>query len=167
MAQTVRRLAGGAVPADVHPARADGGARCRCFPARWSGSHLRPRAGRSKKSGKCTDAIAEDLRIVGTVATPPDMTGIGPKLTAKVSGGAVRLWWTYSGQPRVALGLRNPRGPQRHQGFNLLTVATTTSYVDTQPFPATKTVWSYKAIFRANDVQVGQWSQTVSVAVGG
>ena len=53
------------------------------------------------------------------------------------------------------------------KGDGLLTVATTASYVDTTPFPATKTVWTYKAIFRANDVEVGQWSQTVSVAVGG
>ncbi|MGD0259330.1 MAG: hypothetical protein ABSD29_05825 [Verrucomicrobiota bacterium] len=49
----------------------------------------------------------------------------------------------------------------------LLTVDTTPNYVDTQPFPAAKTVWSYKAIYRADDAQVGQWSQPVSVAVGG
>lgn len=53
------------------------------------------------------------------------------------------------------------------KGFVLLTVDTTPNYVDTQPFPAAKTVWSYKAIYRADDAQVGQWSQPVSVAVGG
>jgi hypothetical protein len=46
-------------------------------------------------------------------------------------------------------------------------VDTTPNYVDTQPFPATKAVWSYKAIYRADDAQVGQWSQVVTVAVGG
>jgi hypothetical protein len=48
-----------------------------------------------------------------------------------------------------------------------LTVDTTPNYVDTQPFHATKAVWSYKAIYRADDAQVGQWSQPVTVAVGG
>ncbi len=41
------------------------------------------------------------------------------------------------------------------------------AYHDTQPFPATRTVWTYKAIYRAHDAQVGRWSQTVSVVVGG
>jgi hypothetical protein len=53
------------------------------------------------------------------------------------------------------------------KGSVLLTIDTVPDYVDTQPFPATKTVWSYKAIFRADDAQVGQWSKVVSGAVGG
>jgi hypothetical protein len=34
-------------------------------------------------------------------------------------------------------------------------------------FPAAKPIWTYKAIYRAGDSQVGRWSQPVSVAVGG
>jgi hypothetical protein len=52
-------------------------------------------------------------------------------------------------------------------GFGLLTVDTTPNYVDTQPFPTAKTVWSYRAIYRGDDARVGQWSSPVSVAVGG
>ena len=62
---------------------------------------------------------------------------------------------------------QRPVGRGDGKGFVLLTVDTTPNYVDTQPFPAAKTVWSYKAIYRADDAQVGQWSQPVSVAVGG
>jgi hypothetical protein len=53
------------------------------------------------------------------------------------------------------------------KGYDLLTVDTTPNYVDTQSFPTSKTVWSYKAIYRADDAEVGQWSKVVSVAVGG
>jgi hypothetical protein len=53
------------------------------------------------------------------------------------------------------------------KGFVLLCVDTTPNYIDTQAFPANKTVWSYKAIYRGDDAQVGRWSQTVSVSVGG
>jgi hypothetical protein len=43
-------------------------------------------------------------------------------------------------------------------------------YTDTQPWPATKTIWTYKAIYRADDDPArrdGHWSQAVSVAGGG
>jgi hypothetical protein len=37
-------------------------------------------------------------------------------------------------------------------------------YVDTAPFPAAPTQWTYKAIYRVDDAQIGQ---PVSLAVGG
>ena len=40
-------------------------------------------------------------------------------------------------------------------------------YVDTQPFPATPVKWTYQAIYRVDDSRVGQWSNPVSVTVGG
>ena len=53
------------------------------------------------------------------------------------------------------------------KGFVLLTIDTTPNYTDTQPFPAAKAIWTYKAIYRLDDAQVGRWSQPVSVNVGG
>ena len=35
------------------------------------------------------------------------------------------------------------------------------------PVPGTSAVWNYKAIYRLHDEQVGQWSDVVSVTVGG
>jgi len=35
------------------------------------------------------------------------------------------------------------------------------------PSPGTSVVWKYKAIYRYHDEQVGQWSDVVSVTVGG
>ena len=51
--------------------------------------------------------------------------------------------------------------------FVLLACDTTPGYVVTQPFPSTPTKWTYKAIYRAGDAQVGQWSKPESVTVGG
>ena len=45
-------------------------------------------------------------------------------------------------------------------GFNLL------SY-DTAPLPATAAKWKYRAINRVADARVGQWSDEVSITVGG
>jgi hypothetical protein len=42
---------------------------------------------------------------------------------------------------------------------------TTPGYTDTQPFPAAKTVWTYRGIYLLNDGRVGVWSQNVSIAV--
>ena len=52
-------------------------------------------------------------------------------------------------------------------GYALLTIDTTPNYTDTQTFPVTRTIWTYKAIYRADDAQVGIWSAPVSVVVGG
>ena len=51
------------------------------------------------------------------------------------------------------------------KGFVLLAMDTTPGYTDTQAFPAAHTVWTYRAIYRVDDVQVGVWSQPVSIAV--
>jgi hypothetical protein len=53
------------------------------------------------------------------------------------------------------------------KGFILLTYDTTPGYNDTQPFPATPMKWTYKAIYRVNDAQVGLWSNPVTITVGG
>ena len=50
-------------------------------------------------------------------------------------------------------------------GFVLLTIDTTPGYTDTQPFPAAPVTWTYRAIYRVDDAQVGQWSLSVSVTV--
>ena len=120
-----------------------------------------------KRSGKCTDSIGADLRIVGSAAAGPDLSAVGPVLKANVSGDRVRLKWGWQGM-RVWLSsceVHVDRGGGA--GFALLTIGTRPGSVDKHPFPATRTVWSYKAIYRANDAEVGRWSPTVSVAVGG
>jgi hypothetical protein len=120
-----------------------------------------------KRSGKCTETIALDLCIVGSATTGPDLTTLMPVLKAMVSGNAVHLKWGWQGK-RVWLStceVQVDRGDGK--AFGVLTMATRPGCVDKHPFPAERTLWSYKAVYRANDARVGQWSQTVSVAVGG
>jgi hypothetical protein len=42
-------------------------------------------------SGKCTGAIAADLRIVGTEAAPPDLSTVQPVIAATISGSEVAI----------------------------------------------------------------------------
>ena len=51
------------------------------------------------------------------------------------------------------------------KGFILLAYDTTPGYTDTQPFPAAPATWTYRAIYRVGDKQVGVWSNPVSVTV--
>jgi hypothetical protein len=51
--------------------------------------------------------------------------------------------------------------------FGPLAFDTTPGYTDTEPFPATPTKWTYRAIYRVGDQRVGQWSKSVSITVGG
>ena len=53
------------------------------------------------------------------------------------------------------------------KGFTLLTYDTTPGYNDTAPLPAAPVKWTYKAIYRVGDAQVGVWSNPVSITVGG
>ena len=52
------------------------------------------------------------------------------------------------------------------KGFRHLVTDPTPNYTDTESFPTAKTIWTNQAIYRADDAQVGRWSQTVSVTVG-
>jgi hypothetical protein len=53
------------------------------------------------------------------------------------------------------------------KGFIDLCYDTTPGYNDTQPFPATPAKWTYRAIYRVDDANVGLWSKPVSITVGG
>jgi len=53
------------------------------------------------------------------------------------------------------------------QGFGPLAFDTTPGYTDTEPFPASPTKWTHRAIYRVGDQRVGQWSKSVSITVGG
>ena len=118
-----------------------------------------------KDSEPCTDAIASDLGIVGSEQTAPDLTTLQPVIAATVSGNQVNIKWGWGGNVAFldSCEIQVDRGDGK--GFTLLTIDTTPNYTDTQPFPAALARWTYKAIYRAADAQVGLWSQPVSVNV--
>lgn len=120
-----------------------------------------------KTSGKCTDAMARELGIVGAEKTGPDPATLLPVITAKIVSGQVLVGWNWGGFRAWldACEIQVDRGDGK--GFVMLTIDTTPDYTDTQPFPTAPTKWSYKAIYRLGDAQYGLWSAPVSVTVGG
>ncbi len=118
-----------------------------------------------KNGHKLTDAIAAELGILGGTANGPDLTTVLPVISAKISGSGVDVKWSWQGNSAWldSCELQVDRGDGK--GFVLLTIDTTPNYTDTQPLPAAKAVWTYKAIYRVEDKQVGLWSAPVSVAV--
>jgi len=77
----------------------------------------------------------------------------------------VLLKWNFGGYAAWldAIELQTDRADGK--GYVSLAMDTTPGYTDTQPFPTTRTVWTYRAIFLLNDARVGVWSQPVSIAV--
>ena len=107
-----------------------------------------------KENNACTDSICSDLGIIGSEDGAPDYT----TLTPTISGNKVEIGWCWQGHGKFLdqCELQVDRGT----GWQVLTF-------DTTPFPATLTQWKYRAIYRVDDAQVGQWSAEVSIAIGG
>jgi hypothetical protein len=118
-----------------------------------------------KASANYNEAIGDALGIEGAQHAAPDLTTVQPDIDATVSGGKVGVDWGWQGNSAFLdmCEIQVDRGDGK--GFSVLAYDTTPGYVDTAPFPASPAKWTYKAIYRVNDAQVGQWSNPVSVAV--
>jgi hypothetical protein len=118
-----------------------------------------------KDSGKCTDTIASNLGLVGSAQTGPDLTAISPDIALSLVAGQVFLKWGWGGYSRYldSCEIQVDRGDGH--GFVLLTIDTTPGYTDTTPLPATLAKWTYRAIYRVGDDQVGVWSAPASINV--
>ncbi|MEO5913884.1 MAG: hypothetical protein ABIS50_06600 [Luteolibacter sp.] len=111
------------------------------------------------------EAMGKALGIEGTEKGGPDLSTLAPELTATLEGGQVKIAWGWQGHGSHLdlIEIQVDRGA----GYVLLTYDSTPGYIDTAPFPAAPAKWSYKAIYRVGDSQVGQWSAEVFVTVGG
>ncbi len=114
-----------------------------------------------------TPTIGQALGIEGTVMTGPDLAIIQALLTLSIVGNAVLIGWGWQGFSAFLDMLEIQVDRNDGKGWVFLTYDTTPNYTDTFPFPATPTKWKYRAIYRVGDAQVGQWSNEVSVTVGG
>ena len=118
-----------------------------------------------KSSGKCSPDNERILGIVGSEKTGPDLTTIQPVITAHILGNEVLIKWGWGGHRAYLQMCELQVDRNDGKGFVMLADDTTPNYTDTQPFPATATKWTYRAIYHANDQRVGVWSQSVSVMV--
>jgi hypothetical protein len=75
----------------------------------------------------------------------------------------IRWGWDGNGDYLDAIDILVDRG----SGYTHLVTDTTPNYIDGTPPPATAEKRTYKAIFKVGDARVGQWSDEVSITVGG
>ncbi len=118
-----------------------------------------------KDSAGYTEAIGQDLGIIGSEKGAPDFTTFGPVLKITRAPAGVTVGWDWQAKRDFLdmIELQVDRG----NGWELLAFDTTPGYNDTAPIPATPTKWKYRGIYRVGDQRVGQWSAEVSVNVGG
>ncbi len=128
-------------------------------------ARFRALVGQIKASKNYNEAIGQALKIEGAEQTPPDYASLQPVLRVRVSGNAVRIefgWQGYSAWLDLCeLQVDRADG----HGYVPLAFVSTNGCTDNQPFPATPTKWTYRAIFRVGNAQVGLWSLPVSVNV--
>ena len=114
-------------------------------------------------SGNLTEDIAKALGIFEATSIVVLEDGM-PFLSLKS---------VSAGKPTLHTTIGNYEGfeiwKDSGKGFLFLDVSNSANYTDTSAMPATgvEIVWIYKVIYRYNNVQIGKWSNTISVAVKG
>lgn len=120
-----------------------------------------------KENNACTDPICIDLGILGSPEAAVDLNVIRPEITATVIAAGVQIGWGWQGLSKHLDQCEIQVDRADGKGWVVLTFDTTPGYLDTTAFPAALTKWKYRAIYRVDDRQVGQWSSEASVSVGG
>ncbi len=113
-----------------------------------------------------TPAIGQDLNLIGPEKSAPDLSTLQPALAATLSGNRVEIAWGWQGNSAYLDLLELQVDRNDGKGYVALAFDTTPGYIDTAPFPATPAKWTYRAIYRVADAQVGMWSLPVSIIVG-
>ena len=119
---------------------------------------------RLKAHKNFTPAIGQDLRIIGPVYTVDPSTW-KPVLSVIMQAGHPIIVWTKGKASAIEIWVDRNDG----NGFVFLIIHTEPNTPDPAPLPppGTSVVWKYKAIYRYHDEQVGEWSDVLSVVVGG
>ena len=110
-----------------------------------------------------TEAIGQDLNIIGAEQTL-DTANAKPILKLELSAGRPNILWRKGGFDALEIWVDRGSGT-----FAFLAMDTIPDYLDTAtlPAPGQSALWKYKAIYRLNDQQVGNWSDVVSIPVTG
>ena len=108
-----------------------------------------------------TEAIGQDLGIIGNEQAV-GFNAMKPVLNLTLQAGHPNVGWKKQGMGSLEIHVDRGNGV-----FAYLATDTVPDYLDTAALPAAgaSAVWKYKAIYRLNDEQVGQWSDVVSISV--
>ena len=111
-----------------------------------------------------TSAIGQDLWLIGS-SQVVDPNTWKPILTIQNQAGHPIIVWSKGQASAIEIWVDRGDG----HDFVLLTINTEPNTTDSSPLPAAgaSALWKYKAIYRLHDEQVGQWSDVISVSVGG
>ena len=111
-----------------------------------------------------TSAIGQDLWLIGSTQIIDPSTW-KPILTIQNQAGHPIIVWTKGQASSIEIWVDR----SDNNNFVLLTINTEPNTTDNSPLPAagTSALWKYKAIYRLHDELVGQWSDVISVSVGG
>jgi len=118
-----------------------------------------------KNKANYSDGDGKDLGIEGTEMPTPDLANAKPVISVRVSnGGHPEIVWTKGQFDGIDIYVCRD-----NTLWNFLATDTHPNYTDTAPLPATgqSALWQYKAIYRYDDEQVGQWSNVVTFTVAG
>ena len=121
-------------------------------------------AARIKAHRNYTAAIGQDCWLIAATHVF-DPGALKPALSFKNNVGHPVIVWTKGKASGIEIWV--DRGDSN--GFVFLTINTEPNTTDNAPLPASGStaIWKYKAIYRLHDEQVGQWSDVISVMVGG
>ena len=117
-----------------------------------------------KSKSNYTNADGVDLGIEGAELTT-DPNEMQVAFTIRLAaGGHPELVWKKLGMDGIEIYVDRGTGT-----FAFLALDTIPNYTDTHALPAAgaTAIWKYKAIYRLDDEQAGQWSDVVSVTVTG
>ena len=111
-----------------------------------------------------TPAIGQDLWLIGSTSVV-DPGSWKPVLSTQNQAGHPIIVWSKGKAGAIEIWVDRGDG----KSFVFLTINTEPNTTDTTPLPVegVGAIWKYKAIYRLHDEQVGQWSDVISVYVGG
>ncbi len=112
-----------------------------------------------------TETDGKDLGIEGADTPPQNLNDAKPVISARlVNGGHPEIVWAKGIMDGI--DIYSDRGNGQ---WIFIATDTYPNYIDSAPLPASgiSALWQYRAIYRYDDAQVGQWSDTVSIAVTG
>lgn len=119
---------------------------------------IRKVVARIKSSANYTEAIGEDLDIIGAeIVIEP--TELKPILKLKRLAEGVEIQWKKSHADAIRIEKDNG------SGWTFLGVDVEPHYIDNTAI-TTSATWKYRAVYLINDQMAGQWSDDAKIAVG-
>ena len=114
-------------------------------------------------SGNLTEDVAKALGIFAEASTTVLADGTPAVSLKSMSGGHPSLHTKLEGYDAYEIW------KDAGKGFVFHNVSTASDFSDYSPLPAlgVEEIWKYKIIFRYQNLQIGHWSATISVAVNG